>query len=161
MSRIGESISLDPNEIKTITYLAKCRQAITRANGVIDRKMGDQDWLETELQGLAGEFAYCKMFNMYPDFSVHPRSGGYDCKDDYGFKYDIKTTKHHNGRLLKTLKHNPDVDYYVLMTGQPPTYIYRGEVIATDLVNANNIVDLGHGQGYAMTQEQIRKVNEL
>lgn len=142
-------------------YLAKCRDYMCKINGVKDVKRSDDESLEIETLGLAGEFAFCKMFNMYPDFTIEPRSGGADCKDDYDFGYDVKTTDRENGMLISTLKENPDVDFYALMTGTIPTFTYRGEVPALTLRDEKNIVDLGHGKSYALSQERLKELSTV
>lgn len=156
---IGTTVTLNAHEIKLVRYLAKLRYETARKAGVVDRKQGEQSWQETDEQGLAGEMAYCKMFNLYPDLDVSPRSGSYDVIDQYGLTTDVKTTKYSNGRLLATLKKNPDVDYYALMTGEMPTFTFRGEVNYLDLIDEANIIDLGHGQGYGLSQDKVRKLS--
>ena len=47
-----------------------------------------------------------------------------------------------------TIVLNP-FDMYELITGTNRTY--------EELLNDNNLVDLGHGEGYALTQDQLRK----
>lgn len=109
-------VTLNIAEIKLAEYLAKVRYASNRAAGVVDTKIGYQDTVYTDLNGMGGELAFCKLRGIYPDTSTEPRSGGYDCIDQFGSTFDIKTTKYPNGRLLVDPKKvNANVQYYVLI----------------------------------------------
>ena len=90
------------------------------------------------------------------DLGLSPRSGSADAvvKDK---KVDIKTTRHRSGRLLATLKANPDVDIYVLAIIDEGKVVFPGYALKSELIQDANLKDLGHGKGYAMEQSQLRK----
>lgn len=75
----------------------------------------------------------------------------------YGGKIDVKTTRHRNGRLLSTLKKNDDVDIYVLAIIDKNHVIFPGYALKEELFREENKIELGHGIGYGMTQDMLRK----
>ena len=104
--------------------------------------------------GFGAEMAFCKLCNLYPDFSIGIRSGGHDC--ELGTKkIDVKQTHYPNGRLLGYIKKKvTECDINVLMIGRLPTFEYIGWVLSEDLIKKENISNLGHGQTYALEQNQ-------
>ena len=132
------------------------RTFVSRADGVVDRKIGPQSGADADMDGLLGELAFCQAHNVWPDLGMKSRSGSYDCVVR-GKRIDIKTTRHANGRLLCTLKDNPDVDVYVLAVIEKNNkYVnFVGCANKADLCKPENIVDLGHGKGYALDQSRL------
>ena len=132
------------------------RTLIARASNVKDAKIGNQDGAEADVQGIIAEFAFAKQFNVFPDLGLSPRSGS--CDGIYnGFRYDIKATKYKNGRLLCTKKYNPDVDIYILAIVDGNSIDFVGYAKSEELRNEKNLINLGHGEGYAMNQENLSK----
>jgi len=151
-----EQISLNQAEIKICEWLAKNRYSSNRTSGVANKKIGPQSNWKTDLNGVGAEFAFCKLINVYPDFSVEPRKGGYDCLTFGGYRIDVKTTVYKSGRLLTKIG-TPieDADYYVLMVGNFPKYTFSGSCSSKDLIDDSNIINLGHGEGYGLGQDQL------
>ena len=53
---------------------------------------------------------------------------------------------------------NPkDSDYFVLMVGEFPSYEFKGYIESEELIQEKNIIDLGHGPGYGIEQERLKK----
>ncbi len=105
-------ITLNQAEQKLAMYLAKARYDENRAKGNPDPKLSPTTNNEIELDGVAGELAVCRFFNVYPDtetkYDEYPK---YDLITPKGSKVDVKTTQYKNGRLLATLnKKVLDVD---------------------------------------------------
>ena len=76
-----------------------------------------------------------------------------------GKRYDVKASKHKGARLLSTLKVNPDVDVYVLCVVDGNSLDFKGWAWKKDLIKDENKKDLGHGVGYALDQDKLRKFN--
>lgn len=154
-------ITLSKAEQKLAIFLARARHQNARSNGVVDRKIGPQDCETTDLNGIGGEIAFCKMANLYPDLEIadpSELSDRPDCTLDDGRTIDIKTTKYKNGKLLATLKKDAfRCDLYALMIGEMPTYRYVGMATAGELFREENIEDLGHGKSYALPQGKLRR----
>lgn len=149
-------VKLDHDEIAVCQLLGRMRSLIARSANVHDAKIGDQDGADADVIGLMAEFAFAKRFNCFPDLGLKPRSGSYDGRIN-GKRYDIKATKHKNGRLLCTMKDNPDVDIYVLAIVDQPVVRLVGYASKDELRHEGNLIDLGHGKGYAMTQDKLQQ----
>ena len=133
----------------------------TAMHKVLDQQMGKQDTWAIDIDGMVGEFCAAKYLNLCPDLTVGIRKGGADLVSHRGKTIDIKTTRHKNGRLLATLKKIESMcDTYVLIIVDD----FGGEVIGwaskEELFHENNKTDLGHGMGYALNQDQLRKFIE-
>ena len=151
-----KKITLSPDEIAIAHLIGRNRSLIARSANVKDVKMGDQDGAEADVLGFMGEYAFAKHFNVFPDLGLVPRSGSADGILK-GYKYDIKTTKYINGRLLSTIKDNDDVDMYVLVVVDEPIVKIIGYAFKEELRKESNLIDLGHGKGYGLNQEQLRE----
>jgi hypothetical protein len=151
-------IKLNEAEQKLALYLAKARYDENRLKGNPDPKLSLTSNKEIELDGVVGELAVCRMFNVYPDtetkYDEYPK---YDLLTHKGSKVDVKTTQYKNGRLLATLnKKVCDVDIYVLVIGSFPVYDVVGWAKSEELIADQNIMNLGRGDGYALSQDQLR-----
>jgi len=157
--KIGSTHELCAAERAVARYLAGERYKIARSLGIKDGKMGPQSTDATDLEGIAGEIAFCKIFNLYPDLQIGERLN-YDAILSSGVTVDVKTTKYETGRLLAVLgkeTHAPDA--YALMTGVfPGSYTFRGFMWSKDLLINERIGDLGHGYGYMANQSMLVEV---
>ncbi|MHA1469125.1 MAG: hypothetical protein ACTSSP_01040 [Candidatus Asgardarchaeia archaeon] len=148
-------VVLDDMEQAIVKKVAQLRYESNRKAGVHDAKMGGQSNAITDIDGFGAELAFCKLCNLYPDFSIEPRKGGYDVLLDDN-RIDIKQTSYKTGRLLGYIKKEKnDVDIYVLMVGELPTYTFVGWVYCNDLISEDNITDLGYGKTYALQQDDL------
>lgn len=149
-------VKLTTDEVEICKIVGQKRTYIARAASVKDQKIGNQNGVEADIQGMIAEFAFAKQFNVFPDFGLSPRSGGYDgiCA---GVRYDIKSTKYKNGRLLCTKKYNKDVDVYVLAIVDNNEVNLVGYAYSYELINQDNLINLGHGEGYALEQYKLLK----
>lgn len=154
-------ISLTLTERKLAEYIAKSRYERSRKRGIEDRKMGDQSNEMTDLEGIAAELAFCNYMNIYPALDVS-RYDDWDCILPDGRKVDVKTTVYPSGRLLAvTWKKDKQIDLFVLMLGQYPTYRCMGYMTAKDLLSEQRLTNLGHGPVYAASQSELSSIEEL
>jgi hypothetical protein len=161
MQYLQNKIVLTDAEIKICEWLAKQRYNSNRSCRVKDGKIGPQPCAETDLEGICGEFAFCKAMNLYPDMSISPRKG----TDDVVFKgktVDIKTTRYKTGKLLarKTKEEMPS-DIYVLVIGQCPNYKIAGWCCSAELLCENNLIDLGYGKTYGLEQHVLKPIESF
>lgn len=148
-------ITLTPAEQTVAKSLAVMRQQIARAVARVDQQIGEQDGWETDEQGIGGEFAVARAFNVYPCLELNPDSG-FDLLIN-GKKVDVKTTKYPNGRLLAKLNQRDDeVEVFLLVTGKFPEFTIVGYAATDELLNKENIIDLGHGPGYGLSQDRLK-----
>lgn len=136
------------------------RYEIARAVNRKDQQIGNQPSWQTDEDGLGGEIAASRLLNVYPNLVLKP-DAGWDILYQ-GTKIDVKTTRYINGRLLAKLNSRDDeVDAYLLVTGTFPEYNVVGYASRDSLLSPENIIDLGHGKGYGLSQEQLTPVEEL
>lgn len=136
-------------------WLANGRSTTARAAGVPNQRIGQQSDYQTDLEGVGGELAFCKLVGAWPDLTLTPRHGGIDV-NYRGWRIDVKTTSVSSGHLLvKPHKVNDDVDRYVLMVGVFPTYRLAGYTTVGELCQDANLRDFGYGASYALSQQQL------
>lgn len=150
-------IELNEAEKKLAAYLAKARHRNARTKMVVNHRIGPQSDELTDLEGIAGEIAFCKAMNLYPDLQTE-FIPGYDCILPDGTKIDVKTTQYENGKLLSAPWKEPkDIDVFALMIGKMPRYRFAGMMKAKDLLQEHRKTNLGHGVGYAANQDELYK----
>jgi len=152
---------MSPPESAMALTLAVMRQTNSRASGVVNKQMSKQNPIEIERDGVLSEMAFGKRFNLYPDFSVHPRKGGADLITHQGLRVDIKATRYKSGRLLihidKTVE---DVDIYVLAIIDGDDVDFVGYIKSADAIKQEYVKDLGYGVGYVIEQTSLTKFKE-
>lgn len=139
-------------------YVAALRQHMNRTNNVKDQAVKPGDSYQVDLSGFGAEMAFAMMVNICPDLSLHCRQHGYDCLTNTGERIDVKTTTYKNGQLISN-KHNAEVDIYVLLIGQFPSFTFVGWSWSEELVKDENLTDFGHGKkkhAYALKQKDLR-----
>ena len=149
-------INLTDDEVMMCQHVGHLRSVLSRGNKVKDMKRTDMAGLDIDAQGVTAEYAVAKHFNVFFDLGLSPRTGSADGVMN-GYSYDVKSTHHALGKLLATLKDNPDVDMYILcITPDRWTVKLVGWCWKKELINKKNIKDLGYGRGYALEQNQLR-----
>lgn len=151
--------TLSEEDIAKCKELASARFNSNRKSGITDRKVGKQSAEFTDLQGIGGEFAFCRIFGFNPDKTISPRSSKTDKGDVIlpdGTIVDVKTTHYKSGKLLAVPWKEPNVDYYVLMVGTFPSFEYKGLMSKEELLQDSRLTDLGYGETYAATQNELR-----
>ena len=148
MSAKTITIRLNDEEQETVKRIARLRIEHNRKVGaVVDTSQNGKgmtkDQGDREVNSYGGEFAYCKHFGIAPDLATdcYPK---YDAVHPDGGTVDVKTTKWSSGHLaLKNFtKEREYPDYFALMTGEFPTYIYRGEILASELRKPSRLTSL-------------------
>ena len=153
-------VTLNSAEQIICKQLALMRYEIARAVNRKDQQIGNQPSWQTDEDGIGGEMAASRLLNVYPSLILKP-DAGWDVEYK-GRKVDVKTTRYKSGRLLAKLNARKDeVDIYLLVTGTFPEYTVVGYAEKDELLNEKNIIDLGHGEGYGLTQDMLKPVEQL
>lgn len=161
---IGSKIFLTKEEQKICEYIGIQRYNINREKGVTDKKIGKEDNHFMDVNGFGGEFAFCKLFNVMPDFLVQVTQTN---KNDYDallfncIKVDVKTTDVLSGRLLAAPWKIDEVDCYALIVGTIPNYIFKGFMLRDDLKREDRIKSLGYRKGYVAEQSELKELHDL
>lgn len=150
-------VDLTGAELHICRILGVMRRSTAKGK-VVDRQMGKQSPWEIDMDGMIGEYCVAKAFNLCPDLTVSVRHGGKDLETFNGRSIDVKSTQYKNGRLLCTLtKEQEPCDIYVLAIVDDSGATIAGWAKKEDIFKEENIEDLGHGEGYALSQEKLNK----
>ena len=100
-----------------------------------------------EHEGVCGELAYCKLFNLYPRIwdGLAAAESGNDPGDIVhdGYRIDVKTTSFEEGRLLvEPHKRHSPVDFYALMVGTGKVFRLAGYAPVEDVFRPEHIVSI-------------------
>jgi hypothetical protein len=151
-------VDLTVHEMLVCQTLGVLRRSSAMGN-VKDQQMGDQSPWNIDIDGVIGEMCVAKYFNVFPDMSVGIRKGGADLLIRKK-SIDVKTTRVKTGKLLSTLKKIEDpCDIYILVIVDEKGGDIAGWIEKENLFLPENISDLGHGKGYVLKQEQLKKIN--
>jgi len=146
--KIGQVISLNQAERKLAHFVAKNRSGNNRHFNLTNLKISADDPATVDLEGICGEIAFCKLFNVYPDIDTdreppHPLHDAIIPPIPPGIRIDVKTTKYENGKLLVDARKGSKtdgVDFYALMTGQfPGPYTFRGVIAKEHIIQPHRI----------------------
>lgn len=152
-------VTLNEQEVRLAKFIARERSKFNRDNGVTDAKVCNEKSEKIEEEGMGGEIAFCKIFNIYPDLrveNVNTSNDNGDCEYK-GHRVDVKTTSYRNGMLITVPWKKDTVDYYALMVGEMPTYEFKGFAKSSDLKNKNKLRHLGYNEVYCMEQNELNK----
>jgi hypothetical protein len=153
-----DEVSLNPQGQAICRALPKKRHANNRKAGTRNAKRGPQSNEQTDLEGIGAEFAFAKLFNSYPDFSIQPRNAdedGGDCKLRDGRAVDLKATQCPTGKLIAVPWKKAGAKLFALMTGVFPNYVFRGFMEPGELLRAERLGSLGHGPTYIAEQDEL------
>jgi len=168
-NKIGTEVSLNEIEQRLCVHVAKVRYAANRDGGVKNALNSANTFdvmptFEVDLEGYGAEVAFCKLFNVYPDFSFHLRDSERDFGDARlacGRVVDVKSTKYKTGRLLAPLWKNDAHDLYALMIGVFPTYKFVGFMKREDLRREERIGFINGGKAFLAPQEELKELKQL
>jgi hypothetical protein len=158
MPKRNTVVELNAQEQAICRALAKKRYANNRKAGTRNAKRGPQSNEQTDLEGIGAEFAFCKLLNLFPDFSIEPRSADEDegdCKLRDGRAVDVKATKYATGKLIAVPWKKNGAELFALMTGTFPKYTFRGFMPADELLRAERLGSLGYGSTYIADQGEL------
>ena len=151
-------VKLTQGEIEVCTMLGQMRGKQHKHQN--HDKVSNKTQEEQDIEGVIGEYAFCKAMNVCPDLSTESRKNGYDCTYN-NHRVDVKATQSAKGNLLlPKWKNNPDVDIYVLAILHPFHVELVGWAFKTDLMQPENLKDFGYGPTYALSQSQLRKFKQ-
>lgn len=153
-------ITLNQNEIMLARTIASFRQGLNRMANVKNHYYNGSDGFKNDLLGVCGEIAVARRFNIYLDLTFQPRSGGSDVTLRSGKTADVKTTDRADGRLVvpKWKEDGKKSDYYILVTGDLPTFTLRGWASADEVFSS--VIDLGYGPCFGLMQDQLHSFND-
>lgn len=153
---LGRKVKLNAAEVALVDYVSMVRYRIDQDAGATDRQMSPRDPVEIMRDGYAGELAACRVFNVYPDMSLHPTPGSHDFVTVKGTKCDVKTRPTFGDLLVPVHKKGADVDVYILVIGSGVEFEVVGWAYSWEVFNEENLTDLGHGPTYLVKKNELR-----
>ena len=165
---IGTHVTLSSDELAVVRFMATQRDHNNRF--VPDKfqaptssvKTSEASWL-----GVAAEFAFCKLFNIFPDLAMHNEKHSSQGTDDgdcsyQGQRIDVKNTHYINGKLMIVPWKKPSCFAYALMVGKPPTYVFKGFFKASEAITPARLqIVTGTNKAYVVHQHELKEFNQL
>jgi hypothetical protein len=152
------TITLNKAEQKLAFYLGAERLRRNQEERVRNARRGPQSDESISIEGIAGEIAFCKLMNVYPDTDTEGDRPPFDATLPDGRTVDVKTTKYPDGKLLVVpKKKNDPADIYALMIGEMPTYDFVGHLSASEVFIDARLADTGYGLSYTAKQGELDK----
>ena len=137
-------VVLNQAECEIVRFIAEGRRSENRKYGVKDLLVAKEDPLQRDIEGCGAEYAFAKVYNLYPPTDLRPRAGSPDFVIK-GKTIDIKQSDYDNARLIVPPYKMDDAkvcDSYVLVTGKLPNYVLRGFAKKHQICNQKNLITL-------------------
>lgn len=155
-------VILNDSEQSLVIRVAKERSEYDKANNFTDHRKAEKQTAEfIEQNGLGGEVAFCKAFNVYPDIATDYPSE-HDAVLPNGIKAEIKTTQYKTGKLI--VRRLNDADVYVLVTGVFPEYNIIGFIHSGEISGYKTKLKSPSGKlndAYVVQQEDLHPIEDL
>ena len=162
--KIGKRIVLTHNEQRICKYIARERYEFARKHNYKNKIPKKNGYSLTDLNGYGGEFAFCKLFNLYPDLSTElHKDSVYDCTMYEDWKIDVKTTHYERGHLCvgEWIKRKEGLDAFALMVGKFPQYQFKGFISKERGTSSKYLKDKGMGLAYFIPQHDLMEFDML
>ena len=146
--------TLTESEQLIAKFVAETRTANNRNAGIGNNRRSEMSDFEVDLQGFAGELAFCRLANVFPDLTVHNRSAakGQDNGDCIlnGLRIDVKTSKRPDSGLWVGKRKIGTADAYALMVGTFPTFKLIGLANTEDVIKGRL-----HNDSWVLPQDKL------
>jgi len=154
---------LNQSEVELARRVARERHKSNRDSGVEDQKIGPQSDFKTDFMGMVAELAATKYLNVYPDLLIEPSAGGVDFVVEGAGTVDVKATTYADGMLLAPLwkSERDHADIYLLSIVSGRHVNFPGWAKSEDLFKKSNIKNLGYGDVYALSQSDLRHIDNI
>jgi hypothetical protein len=170
--KINTEVTLISSEASIAKKVGEKRQVENDQVNVVSRKKGWKSEVETNIAGVSAEFAFCKLFNIFPDMTTTPRSKEVDKGDAMlpnGMTVDVKTTHLPNGTLMCPNYKADGVifDLYALMVGEHPSFIFKGFIRGKDFFSDKYLTRIlskgsgGYNWCYKVEQKDLLTLEEI
>jgi len=152
-------IELTDADLAVCRMFATLRTINNRMGGVKRQIFKDyKDCLDHEEEGVMGEYAFCKKYNLFFDGTFSGKDAGYDCVLK-GKKIDIKTTSLQDGNLIAfQSSEKSDVDIFILTVVDRNSVEIVGWIEKENFINPENLVDHKYGKRYFLPREKLKKM---
>ena len=160
--KFNQSHSLSEKDQATIVFMAEALELQKREYFVNNIKMDKKMlFLDMNKNGFGAELSFCRMSNLPFDDSTKEEENHFrkpDCILPNGWSVDVKNTTYTSGSLITWIgKEVAGANIYVLMVGSFPTFTFKGWATSEMLIKKENIKNVGHGDGYWLSQKELIK----
>ena len=154
-------VNLTQKEVAQCNQAAAMRWQLARASGVVNqRKDKGRSDADLDLLGVKAELAVSKVFDLDHIHAVGVDDGRDVWLDD--ISVDVKATFYTTGRLLFKKREAFKADCSILVCQQAPDRMHVvGYIPKTHFMDQAYEIDLGHGKGWAMDQENLLPLEKL
>lgn len=151
-------VTLNENECQIARMVGeRVFQQMNRGDYPVGQIGVGHDRLRQCQEGFAAEIAYCKHHNTFPDFSDEPSS--VDVVTPDGFTVDVKRIAEPELNLVVPIhtgkSRKKTCAIYALVYGSMPDFWIVGEMLGGDVVQDDNVHDIGHGPSYVVDQSSL------
>jgi hypothetical protein len=180
----GTTFSFNKEEVEACIRVSKQRTGKNRAGNVKDANFSGRNGEDIDLQGVLGEYAFCKLFGLPIEiFDTTCRSASndtFDARLPNGFTVDIKTTIKLDASILVSVwknKNPPDcyalmiytngskeLDRNAMLTTNLPVLEFKGFVMSKHILQPQTLITMGRGDcftHYSWPQEKLVTFEEL
>lgn len=130
-------IQLNDAEMRLAKHIAIERTKHNQSHNYSNKNQSGRNDLTIGTQGIEGEIAVCKHFNLYPDL-VTDKPEKHDIVI-YGHTFDIKTTEKSHFLNVAHWKSNNPCDFYALVIKDKNNFTLAGHVSKEGLFDAQNL----------------------
>jgi len=150
--------TLTADEIALAKRIGTARYMGKRQQGLTNRKQVPIYGAKLDTFAFAAELAFCRLAGLEPDTEIGIKAGSADAVLLSGLTVDVKATKGASYRLLsEPEKQSHGIDFYVLMTGDIPTFTFRGWATHAELFMPCNLKVLNpkYKTPYSLPQSRL------
>ena len=155
-------IELNQTELKMAKLLAKERTNCNRSRGIKDQKKSKRSGAAIEFDGICGELAVCKAFNIYPHISDKPERNSNDGVIK-GKTIEVKTTGALDGSLLvRPKEEKKNVDYFILVLAEAPYFHIAGFLESRNVFKTQYIRNpMNLGKAFFIPQDVLKPIEDF
>lgn len=160
---IGTVIEFDEMEQILVRAVGQARYDNAKRHNLQESRPNIMDPFLADFEGFAGEMAFCKMANIYPDFEIgfnRAKNDKGDCTY-CGYSIDIKTSMKDTQKLIVKPWKKGKVDVFAMITGKFPTYTFRGFYPSFMVFDDKNLKEMFGNNNYVIEQDKLMQLDEL
>jgi len=151
-------VTLDDDEMKAIRLHGYLRQKENELAGTTNRQYNDQNAYERNVDGLMGEYALAKKYNIFLSLGIAVRKWSYDLMWRM-MRTDVKVTRSRGSDLHLGACYNKDVEAFVFGIIIDNTVDFKGWYPASLLYQQANYGKMNEQSKYETYNVSIKLLN--
>lgn len=179
--QLGASYTLTPAETETCIRIGLERNSKNIANNSKNMNYSSRDDSQIQMQGVAGEYAFCKLFGLAIEIDDTTcrnfLNDTFDARFGNGWKVDVKTTLRSDAPILvSTWKSRNPPQLYALMimenysetedvsAGRLPCLVFKGIVTSKEMLREENLRQFRQNSDvlhYCLKQDRLHTLDDI